>query len=120
MWQDGILLTVTVPRFFEQSLELSFSVSNNLNRKALGFGALGVGLTLIRNGQKTSVPCKGLTTEFMSSDLKKNVMVDGGQEGRLSAVFDPQPACESAHVLIQANRIGAAPYLFRLTFDLRN
>jgi len=114
---DDIFLTVCAPKFGEEETRLSFSVFN-MSGKTLGFGILGVGLVVIAKGQKTSQPCKGLILGFISEDIRKNVMIETGQKAHIDAIFDRQPAGEFTEILIQANRIGVAPYLFNIAFGL--
>jgi hypothetical protein len=114
----GIVLAATCPAFGEAGTDdpqtgIHLEVTNK-SGKALGFAARGIVLVLNYDGETVPLACKRLTTLGATDD----VMVESGQEVWMNAYFDPAPLPASIEVVIQANRILARPYFFRIPYDL--
>jgi hypothetical protein len=124
--QDKIILTVVSPNILDGEPVVKIGVTN-FSKKALGFGADGVVLVVTSGGKTSAYASKclkvGYPNIFDTHDLRDSdkphrvVTVDTMKsEEHLRAVFDSIPAGELVEVVIQANRIFAAPYLFRIPF----
>jgi hypothetical protein len=127
--RDKIVLSVSLRNSFDDEFEVNIGVTNFSN-KALGFGAAGVVLIVTSRGRTVTYTSKclklGYPNYFDSPELRdsdkprKVVTVDTIKtEDNLRAIFDAIPEGDSLEVLIQANRIFAAPYLFRFPFEMQ-
>jgi hypothetical protein len=120
--QGDLILDLSKPRFESDETWVLIFVSNT-GRKALGFGAAGIGLALTFGGETTVLPCKTLKTATRRNgnedQCHQSLLIEAGTlRSHFVAVFDPGPKPERAEVVIQANRILAPPYVFMITFDL--
>jgi hypothetical protein len=113
-----IILDVATPRF-DRDRTWVYLITSNTSRKALGFGAAGIVLTVTTGEKTVALPCKALELVEDNYRHHQNIMVNGGQlQSSFAAVFDPTPRPTRAEVVIQANRILAAPLLFSIPFDI--
>jgi hypothetical protein len=119
----GIDMWIGRPSFTEDETRVYLSVRNQ-SRKALGFGAPGIGLVLTSGAQTRTLTCKALMTlmsDMVSEQPHERVIVDIARSPRgedFTAVFAParKPTC--VEIVIQANRILAAPYFFWAPFQI--
>ena len=109
----GIVLGVAAPEFGKAENGIHLEVLNK-SGKALGFAARGITLVLNYDSETVPLLCKSLTTRGATD----NIMVESGQEVWMNAYFDPAPLPGSVEVVIQANRIMARPYFFRIPYGL--
>jgi hypothetical protein len=118
----GIILDLSVPHFDKDETWIYVVVSNT-GRKALGFGCAGTGLVLTTGEQTTALQCKALRQVGRVDEEKKSqsLMVDAGcLHFQFVALFDPMSEPDRSEVVIQANRILAAPYFFRVPFETQS
>jgi hypothetical protein len=109
----GIVVSVACPSFENTETAVHIEVLNN-SRKDLGFGAQGVALALSYTNKRVGMSCRTLTTR----GSKDSILVESGQEIWMLAKFDSVPTPVHAEIVIQANRVLAAPYVFRIPFDM--
>jgi hypothetical protein len=116
-----VSLAVCAPKFLEDRTEVSFTVDNK-SGKALGFGARGVGLAVTsKDGVVFSLTSifleRGLPFEPGYEARCQDVLVDVRQEVSITAVLTPASRPERSQLVMQVNRILAAPYLFIVPFE---
>jgi hypothetical protein len=120
---DGIGLWAGRPKFDKDETSISLGVFNR-GRRALGFGAPGIGLALIYRTKTENLACRilrTLTRDFMEQEhqrLTVDIARSRGENQDFDAVFDSAEKPIRVELLIQANRILAAPYLFRFPFQM--
>ena len=113
------------PRFDKDQTRVSVMVFNR-GRKALGFGAPGIGLAVTTGAKTGTLTCRTLTSlkSDMSEQENQRITVDtarsAGENKEFTAVFAPATRPDNVEVVIQANRIFAAPYLFRIPFQMES
>lgn len=110
---DGLEITVGI-QLGSEGTYVSFECHNE-SRKAIGLGIEGFGVVVTANGQKTTLACKSLTNYGKEEN---SVMVDTGGYCRISATFGAAPQSDSADIVVQSNRILAAPLMFMFSFEL--
>jgi hypothetical protein len=112
---DGISLSVSIPEFAENTTWIYVELRND-SRKALGLRMIGFGLVHSANGETRTLACKRLTDYGKECT---DIMVEvGSSHWSIAAGFASAPMCESGEVIIEANRIFAPPYLFRIPFEM--
>ena len=113
-----IILDLSIPNF-DQDETWVYVVVSNTGRKALGFGAPGIGLVLLEGSKQTILNCKELQTGSLRERRNhQSLVVDGGQRHfEFVAIFDAAQKSQKAEVVIQVNRILASAYLFKVPFD---
>jgi hypothetical protein len=120
---DEIGLWASRPKFDKDETSISLGVFNR-GRKALGFGASGIGLALIYRTKTENVTCRilrTLTRDFTEQEhqrLTVDIARSRGENQDFNAVFDSAEKPIRVELLIQANRIFSAPYLFRFPFQM--
>lgn len=114
---EGIVISVSMPEFGEEGTWVQVELSNE-SRKALGLGVAGFGLALLYTDQTTALNCRRLNNYGQEC---RDILVDVGESNvGIAATFDAAPKARSVEVIIQANRILAAPLLFRIPFEMNS
>jgi hypothetical protein len=111
----GLSLTVGVQVASEETYV--YLECRNDGPKAVGFGVEGFGLVLSTGEQRTPLACKDLTN--YGKEERRVMMDTRGSTCNIAARFGAISRPDSAEVIVQANRILAAPLLFHFAFDLR-
>jgi hypothetical protein len=111
----GIVLSASIPEFGEETTWVYLDIRNE-SRKALGLGIMGFGLVLSTAGQTNTLACRTLTD--YGKECKDILIEKGASHCSIAAGFDPTQRPERAEIVIQANRILAPSYMFRIPFDV--
>jgi hypothetical protein len=114
-----IILDLSAPHFNKDESWV-YLVISNAGRKALGFGAAGIGLVLTTGKQTATLQCMALRQvgRFNQEKESQTLMVDAGcLHFHFVALFGAASEPDCSEVVIQANRILAAPYFFRVPFE---
>ncbi len=110
---DGLALTVNIQ--FGNKATWVYLDCKNQSAKAIGLGKEGFGLVLKTGAQIVALGCTELTNY---GKAVTRIMVDAGESHwNIAARSNAAPIPDSAEIVIQANRILAAPIIFRFPFD---